>query len=129
MSDPLSHFQAAVEVLVGDGPIKVRLCEAYDANLAELNVDSLPKDLRAQFDALRGSLTQVAPLNGEGSVAATVRKLSSQEANEHAGRIVQLLIELLRLAPARPAKSADKNKGGGLALVEADKVPRFLTKH
>lgn len=129
MSDPLSHFQAAVEILVGDGPIKVRLSEAYGGHLAELNAASLPNQLQDEFESLRSSLTQVAPLNGEGAVAATVRKLSKREANVHAGQIVQLLVELLRLAPARPAKSASKNQGGSLALVEPEKVPRFLTKH
>lgn len=129
MSEPLSHFQAAVEILVGDGPIKSRLGDAYQRHLFELNVAELPPPLRHEFERLKRSMTEVAPLNGEGAVAATVRKLSSHQANDHANCIVGLLIQLLRLAPARPAKPAAKEQAGGLALVDAKKVPSFLSKH
>lgn len=56
-----------------------------------MDVSELPKELRSDFQSIVRQLTSVRPLRGETAVAATVRKMSVEEAGECAQRIVALL--------------------------------------
>lgn len=76
--------------------IKQRLTDAYSRYLQGLAADELPASLRADFEELRRRMTEVSPLRGETAVAATVRKMSLDEADACAARIVALLDELHR---------------------------------
>ena len=64
---------------------------------------------------------RVAPLNGEGPICASVRKMSVQEASDCAGRVVTLFGEMLsqgdELHPPLPL--------GGKG---EERVPPFLVK-
>ena len=64
---------------------------------------SLPPEARQPFAELKRVLHAVAPLNGEGPVRATVRKMSDLEAGGFAGRIVGMLGDLARLQAAQRA--------------------------
>ena len=75
------RFHAAVRVLAGAGSIKQRLVSAYRDNLDDIHEDDMPPPVQADFAALRERLHRVTPLNGEGAVCATVRKMSSAEAS------------------------------------------------
>ena len=57
----------------------------------------MPGALRGDFESLRQRMTQVCPLRGETAVAATVRKMSLDEANACAANIVALLDALHRV--------------------------------
>ncbi len=120
MTYHVDRFYAAVSVLAGDGHIKQRLIKAYQENLDDIVEDDLPRDLKKAFRELRARLHCVAPLNGEGPVRASVRKMSVSEASECAVRVVDLYSEMIRQA---------ENLQDPLPLHDdVDKVPPFLVK-
>jgi len=89
-------FGAAVMVLVSHSHIKQRLIEAYQKNLAGINEDDLPKPVRQSFADLQKQMTSVAPLNGEGPICASVRKMSLEQADHCAQLIVDLCSAMIR---------------------------------
>ncbi len=121
MSDHVARFYAAVSVLAGHGNIKQRLTKAFDEHLSLIEDDELPVTVKQAFADLKTEMSQVAPLNGEGRVWATVRKMSVTEADACAQAMIDLYSEIVRqqktpLEPL-PAKAA-----------EASAVPPFLVK-
>jgi len=83
-------FHFATLELVRSTPIKQRLISAYRRHLALLPEDQLPGDVRESFGQVMRSLRGVQPLRGEDAVAASVRKMSNQEADECAALIVEM---------------------------------------
>jgi len=98
-------FHSATLELVRSTPIKQRLVAAYRRYLAELAQDELPGDVRETFDHVMRCLRGVQPLPGEVAVAASVRKMSNQEADECAASIVEMFGSMCRVkfAPDRPS--------------------------
>ncbi|MGB5630757.1 MAG: hypothetical protein WBM57_15420 [Woeseiaceae bacterium] len=121
MTDPLDRFHAALTVLAGHGHIKQRLIKAYEENLVEIHEDELPITMKQSFADLRREMHRVTPLNGEGPICASVRKMSLDEASECAGRIVSFYGQI--------AGSRDEFQGS-LPLNDGDevRVPPFLVK-
>jgi hypothetical protein len=120
MTYHVDRFYAAVSVLAGDGHIKQRLIKAYRENLDDIVEDDLPRGLKQSFLELRSRLHCVAPLNGEGPVCASVRKMSVRDASECAAAVVSLYGEVIRQA---------ENLQDPLPLNDdANKVPPFLVK-
>jgi hypothetical protein len=115
---PLAQrFAEAVRTLVGDGPIKQRLCRAYAENLEDLVDADFPPGLRAEFCALQASLSRVAPAGNVTRVRASVQKMSGGEAGDHAAAIVKLYVELMNsLERAEPLKVVSSTNG----------APRYL---
>lgn len=89
-------FGAAVMVLVSHSHIKQRLIEAYEKNLAGIDEEDLPKSVRQAFTDLRQQMSSVAPLNGEGPICASVRKMSMEQADHCAQLIVDLCSAMIR---------------------------------
>lgn len=83
-------FQSATMELVRSAPIKLRLTEAYRRYLSNLRDEQLPREVREDFAKVIQALTSVKPQPGEDRVTASTRKMSSQEADECAGMIVQI---------------------------------------
>lgn len=96
MIDHVDRFQAAVKVLAGHGHIKQRLIKAYEDNLDDVQEDELPIAIKQDFADLKLSMHRVAPLNGEGPICASVRKMSVMEASDCAELIVSLYGEMAR---------------------------------
>lgn len=121
MTDHVDRFHAALLVLAGHGHVKQRLIKAYEDHLAEIHEDELPIAMKQSFADLRNEMQRVAPLNGEGPICASVRKMSLQEASECAGRIVSLYGEISRYGDDTQT---------ALPLGEEDevRVPPFLVK-
>ena len=120
MTYHVDRFYAAVSVLAGDGHIKQRLIKAYRDNLEDIAEDDLPRELKQSFRELRSRLHCVAPLNGEGPVCASVRKMSVKDASECAATVVRLYGDVIRQS---------ENLQDPLPLQDdADKVPPFLVK-
>jgi hypothetical protein len=120
MTYHVDRFHAAVSVLVGDGHIKQRLIKAYQENLDDIVEGDLPRELQPEFRELRSRMHGVAPLNGEGPVRASVRKMSVSDAGECAVMVAVLYGEVIRQA---------ENLQDPLPLHEAvDTVPPFLVK-
>ena len=97
MSYHVDRFYAAVSVLAGHGHIKQRLIKAYEDNLDEISADELPIPLKQTFSDLQHQMHRVAPLNGEGPICASVRKMSVAEAAECAVSVVALYGEIVKL--------------------------------
>ena len=121
MTDHVDRFHAALLVLAGHGHVKQRLIKAFEDHLAEIHEDELPIAMKQSFADLRNEMQRVAPLNGEGPICASVRKMSLQEASECAGRIVSLYGEISRYGDDTQSP---------LPLGEEDevRVPPFLVK-
>jgi hypothetical protein len=96
MSTTWEQLEGAALSLARSGPIKDRLADAYRNYLAFVRVDELPEVLREEFRACRDALTRERPLRGEDAVRATVRKMSSSEADELACSVVRLFAAIVR---------------------------------
>jgi hypothetical protein len=96
-------FHSATLELVRSTPIKQRLISAYRRHLASLPEDQLPSEARESFDQVLRCLGGVQPLPGEDAVAASVRKMSNQDADECAALIVEIFGVMCRVhvAPNR----------------------------
>ena len=98
MNTTWEQLESAAVSLARSGAIKDRLAEAYRNHLALVNPEELPAALREEFRACHDALTRERPLRGEDAVRATVRKMSNQDADELAGRVVRLFAALVREA-------------------------------
>jgi hypothetical protein len=83
-------FHFATLELVRSTPIKQRLVCAYRRHLASLTESEIPSEVRESYGQVMRSLCGVAPLRGEDAVAASVRKMSNQEADDCAAQIVEI---------------------------------------
>jgi len=83
-------FHLATLELVRSIPIKQRLVCAYRRYFASLPADEVPSEARESYGQVLRSLCGVTPLRGEDAVAASVRKMSNQEADECAAQIVEI---------------------------------------
>ena len=121
MSYHVDRFYAAVSVLAGHGHIKQRLIKAFDENLVDIQEDELPIVMKQPFADLRHEMFRVAPLNGEGAICASVRKMSLDQASDCAGRIVELYSQIAR-------QRDDIQVNLPLNDAEETRVPPFLVK-
>ncbi len=121
MTNHVERFHAALTVLAGHGHIKQRLIKAYEDNIVGISEDELPMALKPSFADLRRQMHIVTPLNGEGPICASVRKMSFEEASECAASVVTLFGEISRLQDDTQVS---------LPLTERDeaRVPPFLVK-
>ncbi len=67
--------------------IQQRVCDAYLHSLIHVSVDSLPEEIQKQFQDMNERLTKSEPEGDEGSVKATTRDMSEDEASEIATEI------------------------------------------
>jgi hypothetical protein len=109
MSTTLDKFRGAALSLARSGSIKDRLTDAYRNHLALVDESELPIELIEEFRAVSYALNRERPLlRGEDTFRATVRKMSSLEADEVASSVVRLFGEISR-EPASVARKAPKN--------------------
>jgi hypothetical protein len=121
MSNHLNRFYASVSALAGHGNIKQRLIQAFEENLASIEDAELPVAVKQSFADLRTSMSGVDPLNGEGRICASVRKMSVVEADECAQMMIDLYTEMVRYGD----EAADAIP---LSIGEKAVVPPFLIK-
>ena len=95
MSYHVDRFYAAVSVLASHGHIKQRLMKAYEEHLEGINEDEIPAAVRESFAELQQDMHRVAPSNGEGTICASVRKMSPEEAGECAVSVVTMYRQML----------------------------------
>ncbi len=94
MSNTREKFRLATLALVGPGPLKQRLAGAYNSNLTDIIADDLPEEIQDEFCRLSKKMAHVPPIGDEGPVQATVRKMSNDEADRCAVRIVGMYEKL-----------------------------------
>lgn len=117
MAQLTDRFAAAVRTLVSDGTVKQRLSRAYAEHLEDLQGSELPPALRQDFGVLQAALCCRDPAGTETRVRASVQKMSSNEAGDHAGAIVRLYVELL----------GQGERAEPLKVVSQQNAPRYLT--
>jgi hypothetical protein len=84
----------AVDILATiDLSIQERLAGAA-IYLIRLKPDDLPEALRHDFDGVLHELTKEKVEGGEGTIAASTQKLTSEEGSKLAGRILHIYTEL-----------------------------------
>ena len=83
-------LHSAMLELVRSTPIKQRLISAYRRYFAALPAEEVPSEVRESYAQVMRCLCGVQPLRGEDAVAASVRKMSNQEADECAAQIVEI---------------------------------------
>jgi hypothetical protein len=123
MSDHVDRLFAAVSVMAGDGHIKQRLVKAYEENLQNIEESALPSAARTSFAELRRMMRCVAPLNGEGPIRATVRKMSVRDA----ALCSQLMLDLLTVSIREHLSDSGQHRLP-LQPDERPAVPPFLVK-
>ena len=97
MSNHVNRFYAAVSVLAGHGRIKQRLVKAYEENLAVIEDEDLPIAVKQSFADLRHMMSRVdSVVKREGRICASVRKMSVEEADECAHKIIDLYADMIR---------------------------------
>jgi hypothetical protein len=106
MDGAWQRFRAAALMLARSGTVKERLQAAYRMQLADIDSEQLPSGVRKDFEALRSALTREKPMRGEDAVAATIRKLSSREADELAANLIEIFASFSRGQDAEPARPA-----------------------
>jgi hypothetical protein len=124
------HF-ATLE-LVRSTPIKQRLICAYRRHLAAIPEEQLPSDVRESFAQIVRNLCGVQPLRGEDAVAASVRKMSNQEADDCAAMIVELFGRMSRAHASGTRNTLIKlhSVGGSDAATESDyETPALIASH
>lgn len=90
------NFLSAVRILAGAGPIKKRLILAYTDYLGPMPKFDMPESIRPQFEALWRAMHSAKPILLENPVVASVRKMSTAEADRCAASIVTMFSELIR---------------------------------
>ena len=120
MSNHVNRFYAAVSVLAGHGYIKQRLVKAYEENLAVIEDDDLPIAVKQSFADLTHMMSRVDPVKQEGRIRASVRKMSVEEADECAHKIIDLYRDLIRYSGNAQEPLPIGDQPGG--------VPPFLVR-
>jgi hypothetical protein len=113
-------------------PIKQRLIAAYRRHLVSVAGDQLPAEVRESFTHMMQTLSGVQPLRGEDAVAASVRKMSMQDADDCAANIVEIfgttcreLLNAARVSAAVVQLHAPEREHG-VELEEPFEIPTLI---
>lgn len=120
------HFRQAAAILVGPGPVKQRLADAYRAHLREIDVRALPADVLPRFEEFSAALHVAQATGGLSAAEVAVRKMSEQEAGRHAVAVLEMLVAMSG-GEGRDAAAAQRQ----LRLVggdDDDDLPAFLNR-
>jgi len=132
MSTTWEQLEGAALTLARSGTIKDRLADAYRNHLSQVNADELPEELREEFRACHEALTHERPLRGEDAVRATVRKMSSQEADALACSVIRLfaaMVREMRREDAGPLAEHVLNGGAAAAArAKLKAVPQVIAR-
>jgi hypothetical protein len=125
MADNWDHFRCATLALVGPGPVKQRLCDAYIKHLHMVDEGALPKAVQTAYTELAQALRCARAAGGLGTVEASVRKMSDQDAGNLAAQVLEMLIVLSREDVRERAAQPHRQ----FRLVgDDDEIPAFLNR-
>ncbi|MCF8104862.1 MAG: hypothetical protein K9K64_05225 [Desulfohalobiaceae bacterium] len=86
---PNEKFSQAIETMAtSPKPIQDRIADAYLNHIDYVNPEDVPEEVRYQFHVVNEKMTKVDPVGNEGSVVASARQLTDNEAVELANKIV-----------------------------------------
>jgi hypothetical protein len=119
-------FDGAVRVLVGAGPVKQRLSDAWRDHLAPLHDKDLPEPLRARLSAVRAAVHTAHAAGGMSAPEVSVRKMSDKDAAEHAVRILEIYAQLSSMTELETVPRL--RVVGGEDHGRAEELPAFLSR-
>src|ERR1041384_1282750 len=96
MSRVHDRLDTATLLTTRSGPIKDRLNGAWRQYLAFIDAEDVPREVRLPFLELCAAMQRERPLRGEDAVRATIRKMSVEQAEQHAAQIVRMFCRLTR---------------------------------
>lgn len=118
-----AQLEAATLALVGDGTLKDRLCAAFCDHLDDIPEAELPEEVQEEFAAMTRVMHGARALPGDSVVRASIRKLSSEEAQRYAGLILRTyalrIRELAATARTSPRAAIETRESTPLALLLA----------
>ena len=119
-------FDGAARVLVGAGPVKQRLIDAWRDHLATLHEKDIPEALRSRLAAVRTAMHAAPATGGITAPEVSVRKMSDKDAAEHAVCILEMYAQLcsmteLDAAPRLRVVGGDDHGRG-------EDLPAFLSR-
>jgi len=124
MTQDWERFRCATLTLVGPGPVKQRLCDAYIKHLRMVDAETLPRSIQPGFSELAQAMRSAQAAGGLGAVEATVRKMSEQDAGLFAARVLEMFVVLSREDSREPAAQPQRQ----FRLVGDDDIPAFLNR-
>jgi len=124
MTQDWERFRCATLTLVGPGPVKQRLCDAYMKHLRMVDAETLPRSIQPGFSELAQAMRSAQAAGGLGAVEATVRKMSEQDAGLFAARVLEMFVVLSREDSREPAAQPQRQ----FRLVGDDDIPAFLNR-
>jgi hypothetical protein len=125
MTENWEHFRRAALVLVGPGPVKQRLCDAYLKHLQQVDSRSLPRELQIDYAALSDTLHSAPATGGLGAVEATVRKMSEAEAGSLSARLLGMYVSLAGGDAREPASVTARSFR---VVADDEEIPSFLNR-
>jgi hypothetical protein len=121
-----ASLQAAVEALVGEGPVKLRLMRAFEQHLVDVDDRELPAAIREDYRRLHAALHAIKPAGSQNRIRATVQKMSAAEASGHALAIFSMHLAVEgRKARTEPLRVTEPLQFADRAIAAA---PRYLEK-
>lgn len=123
------HLRRAAAILVGPGPVKQRLADAYLGHLREIDARALPADVLPRFEQFSAAMHGAQATGGLSAVEVAVRKMSEQEAGRHSVQVLEMLVALSG-GEGRDAAAAQRQ----LRIVSGeddggdDDLPAFLNR-
>lgn len=121
-----ASFQAAVELLVGEGLVKQRLLHAFEDHLLGLDEEELPVAIRDEYRRLHKALHRIKPVGSQNTIGATVQKMSAAEAARHAVAIFSMHLAVEgRKQRTEPLRVTEPLQFADRAIAAA---PRYLDR-
>lgn len=85
-------YKATRRLAIGNSDIKTRLVDAF-IELSGLKKDELPTKLWQKFSSLYDEVTATHAIGDEGSIEASIRKMSDERATEIAGEVFGIFLD------------------------------------
>lgn len=102
MSFAWEKFHGAMYMIANTGTVQKRLADAYIYHLKHIHEDTLPPEIRADFQKLKEDLTAVKPKGTEDPAVAAVEAMSEAKAYENLMKIIRMYNVLAKDEPPQP---------------------------
>jgi hypothetical protein len=96
MTRVYDRLESATLHFARSGGIRERLEGAWRQWLSKIEPEDIPREMRLQFLDLSARIQRERPLRGEDALKATIRKMSNDEAEQHATVIVRMFCRMTR---------------------------------
>ena len=121
-------LDGAVRILVGAGPVKQRLIDAWRQHLAALQEKDVPDGLRLRLTTLRAAMHTAHPTGGMSAPEVSVRKMSDGDAASHAVRVLEMYAQLCATYEFDAAAAPRLRVVGGEDHDLDEELPAFLSR-